>query len=147
MNQVFISYSRTDRDFVRQLHGALDKVNRDTWVDWEDIPLTAEWREEIYAGIEAADDFIFVISPESVRSSMALEELACAASNNKRLIPIIYRTVALSDVPESLAKINFVYFRQEDDFDPTFKCLLEMLDTDLVGKKIHTRLLVRAKEC
>lgn len=37
MADVFISYSRQDKDLVRALHDALKAQNRDTWVDWEDI--------------------------------------------------------------------------------------------------------------
>ena len=72
MADVFISYSRKDKDFVRDLHEALAARERDTWVDWEDIPLTAEWLAEIYAGIEGADAFVFVISPDSQRVAWPL---------------------------------------------------------------------------
>ena len=51
MSDVFISYSRKDSDFVRQLHNALAVLDRDVWVDWEDIPLTADWWREICTGI------------------------------------------------------------------------------------------------
>jgi len=58
MPDIFMSYSCTDKEFVRKLHDALAKLNRDTWVDWEGIPLTAKWLKEIYAGIEADDNFV-----------------------------------------------------------------------------------------
>src|SRR5690348_2020145 len=103
MADVFISYSRTDKDFVRRLHDGLAKHNRDTWVDWEDIPLTAEWLKEIHAGIDAAENFVFVISPESVASAVCREELGHALASNKRLIPIFYRAVPDAEVPEALA--------------------------------------------
>jgi hypothetical protein len=38
MSDVFISYSLKDRDFVRQLQTALEKVDREPWVDWHSIP-------------------------------------------------------------------------------------------------------------
>ncbi|ESA34684.1 wd40 repeat-containing protein [Leptolyngbya sp. Heron Island J] len=60
MPDVFISYSRKDKAFVQVLHQALLESHYDSWVDWEDIPLTADWWEEIKAGIESADTFIFV---------------------------------------------------------------------------------------
>lgn len=68
MAGVFISYSRKDRDFVRKLHNALAGVDRDPWVDWHDIPPTADFLEAVYAAINGADNFVFVISPESVGS-------------------------------------------------------------------------------
>ena len=59
MNEVFISYSRKDESFVRKLDAALRAHGRDPWIDWEDIPLTADWWSEIQAGIEGADSFVF----------------------------------------------------------------------------------------
>jgi WD40 repeat protein len=146
MADVFISYSRNDRDFVRKLHDALAKLNRDAWVDWQDIPLTAEWLSEIYAGIDAADNFVFVISPDSVASATCGKEIAYASANNKRLIPILHRAVPESDIPETFAKINWILFRDSDDFESTFGSLVQAIDTDLDWKQAHTRLLVRAKE-
>jgi hypothetical protein len=49
---------------VRRLHTALETDGRDGWVDWLKIPLTAEFKKEIFAGIESAEDFLFVISPD-----------------------------------------------------------------------------------
>lgn len=68
MADVFVSYSRADQPFVRALHDTLARLNKDIWVDWEDIPPTAEWRKEVYGGIESSDTFLFVISPDAMRS-------------------------------------------------------------------------------
>jgi len=65
---VFISYSRRDKDFVRRLADALTKRKRETWVDLENIAPIAEWLAEVYSGIEGTDAFIFVISPDSVKT-------------------------------------------------------------------------------
>ena len=51
MSDVFISYSRKNSEFVRILHEALEKSNRETWVDWEGIAKGTEWWKEIEAGI------------------------------------------------------------------------------------------------
>ncbi len=59
---IFISYCRRDKEFVRHLWEALIQANQKTWIDWNDIPPTANWREEIYLGIEAANNFVFVLT-------------------------------------------------------------------------------------
>lgn len=146
MAEVFISYSRTDAGFVRRLDDALVKVNRKAWVDWQDIPLTAEWLKEIYAGIEEADNFLFIISPESAASVACQKEVEHAAANNKRIIPILHRATPAGAVPGALGRLNWIYFRDSDDFDGTFASLIEALDTDLSWKGAHSRFLVRAKE-
>jgi hypothetical protein len=69
MARVFVSYSRKDVPFVRKLSDAVAAQKREAWVDWKDIPSTAEWLREFFPNIEAADNFIFVISPESVASA------------------------------------------------------------------------------
>jgi hypothetical protein len=137
MSDVFVSYSRKDKDFVRQLHDAFAKLQRQAWVDWQ---------QEIYAGIEGADNFLFVITPDSVVSDACQNEVAHAAKNNKRLIPVLRRSVPAAEIPQELAKINFVYFRESDPFDTTFTSLVDTLDADLDWIRSHRRLLVRAKE-
>ena len=147
MADVFISYSRKDSEFVRQLHTALTQASRDTWVDWEDIPPTAQWLNEIYAAIEAADVFVFVISPDSLVSTVCGQEVEHAVRHNKRLIPLLYRPVDDSaPMMEAISSHNWIYFRESDDFDVAFETLLTALDTDLNYVRAHTRLLVRARE-
>ncbi|MGD1857163.1 MAG: toll/interleukin-1 receptor domain-containing protein [Leptolyngbyaceae cyanobacterium] len=82
MTDVFISYSRKDKAFVQVLNQALTNSKYDAWVDWENIPLTADWWEEIKAGIEAADTVIFVIRPASNATKVCGLEIDHAAENN-----------------------------------------------------------------
>ena len=70
MSDVFISYSRRDIDFVRHLFDQLTARDREPWADWQNIPPTADWLAEIYRCIEAADSFLFIISPDSVASDI-----------------------------------------------------------------------------
>ena len=63
MSDVFISYSRNDSDFVRALHNRLTGEGRDVWVDWEDIPPSADWLADIERAIDASD--VFFIHHES----------------------------------------------------------------------------------
>ena len=60
MTDVFISYSRKDADFVRQLFDTLNTYQRESWVDWRDIDYSTKWWEEICAGIEGADNFVII---------------------------------------------------------------------------------------
>jgi hypothetical protein len=143
---VFVSYSRRDGAFVRKLHQALAAAGREVWVDWEDIPPSAEWLKEIERAIESADTVVFVLSPDSASSPMCRHECAYAAGCNKRIIPVLLREVPASNMPEPLAKINWLFFRPQDDFKRSFQALLKAIDTDLNWVRAHSRLLVRAKE-
>jgi WD40 repeat protein len=140
---VFISYSRRDREFVRRLHEALLERGKDPWVDWEDIPATSVWRDRIAAGIDAAPAFIFVLSPDSLGSEECAKELQHALAVNKRIVPIVVRQVEPAEAPTELAELNWIFF---DDFEASFARLAEALDTDLEWQVAHARLLVRAGE-
>ena len=146
MAQVFTSYSRRDKDFVRKLSDALAAQKREAWIDWKDIPLTAEWQQEILTNIEAAENFIFVISPDSVTSPNCRKEIDHAVANNKRMFPIVRRYVPDNAVPEALGKFQWIDFSDDDTFEARFATLIAALDTDLAWVKAHTRLLTRAKE-
>lgn len=141
---LFVSYAREDREFVRVLHAALIERKSDVWVDWEDIPPTAEWLAAIYAGIEQADTFLFVISPESASSATCRLEIAHALLHHKRIIPIMRRDAVPDAVPDAVATLNWVLFREVDDFDVSVRTLMQALDTDIAWVHAHTRLLVRA---
>ncbi|HEY9621736.1 MAG TPA: TIR domain-containing protein [Crinalium sp.] len=147
MSDVFISYSRKDKAFVETLYAALEVHNRSTWVDWSNIPLTADWWQEIEAGIEAADTFVFVISPDSVASKVCTQEVDHVVRCGKRLFPILRRDgFEMSQVHAALQKHNWLFFRETDKFDQAFSNLLKALDTDLEYVRQHTRLLLRAIE-
>jgi hypothetical protein len=82
--EVFISYSRKDKEFVRRLDEALRGRGREAWVDWQDIRPTEDFMQAIYGAIEGADTFISVLTPDSVVSYNCGLEIAHAAANNKR---------------------------------------------------------------
>ena len=113
----FISYSRTDQEFVRRLHDALRRRGRDTWVDWQGILPTEEWMAKIRAAIDAAQAFVFVISPASIASTVCRQEIDHAVAQNKRLIPVIALDIEAAGAPESLSRLNWIFIRPSDDFE------------------------------
>lgn len=146
MADVFISYSRKDTAFVRRLSGALEQRQREAWVNWEGIRPTEEFMLAIYAAIEGTNTFIFILTPDSVGSDVCAKEIAHAAKHNKRFIPIVHREIDAKSVPETLAKLNWIFCREADDFAATIESLIDALDTDLDWVRAHTRLLTRAIE-
>jgi WD40 repeat protein len=146
MAAVFISYAREDKAFVARLHDALKERDRDTWVDWEGIPPSVEWMKEIHAAIEGSDTFVFVMSPDSIASNICGQELSHAVEQNKRLIPVVCRDVSPSAVVPALAKLNWIFLREDDNFETEFRSLIAAIDTDFDWVQKHTRLLTRAIE-
>jgi hypothetical protein len=135
MSAVYICYSRKDASFVRALQAELVKRDWETWVDVDNIAPTADWLTSVYSGIEETDAFVFVISPDSVRSEVNLRELAHAVENNKRIVPLVHRDVDDEDVPQPLASYRWIFYRESDDFDDAIQSLLEALNTDRPSRR------------
>ena len=144
MADVFISYSRKDIQFAQRIHHELEARDREPWVDWQDIPPTSEWLDEVYAGIQAADTYLFIISPNSVVSEICTLEIEHAIQHNKRLVPVVLNDVEDGQVHSAMSAHNWVFLREEDDFEANFELLIDALDTDLEYVREHTRLLTLA---
>jgi WD40 repeat protein len=146
MSDVFISYSRKDIAFARRLHAGLAQAGLETWIDWQDIPPSSDWLAEVYSAIEASDAFIFIISADSVDSEICSHEIAHAVQNYKRLIPIVLDDIPARSVTPELAALNWIFFREHDDFDASVQTLLAAIQTDQAWTKMHTRYQNRALE-
>jgi WD40 repeat protein len=147
VTKLFVSYSRKDSKAARRLVEAFKASGLDVWVDWEDIPLAAEWLNQIFTGIEQADAFIFLISPDSVASEICKVEISKAVENNKRIIPIVLRDLADAKLaPESIGKLNWTYIRETDDFQEGLAKVKTAIELDLDWLEEHRRLQVRALE-
>src|SRR5712692_66081 len=129
--KVFISYSRKDREFADRLEAALQARGFEPLIDRTEIYAFEEWWKRIEALIAGADTVVFVLSPDSVASEVALKEVAFAASLNKRFAPTVCRRVEDKAVPEALARLNFVFFEDDARFEESADRLAEALNTDL----------------
>ena len=56
--------------------------------------------EALQALVGRADTIVFVLSPDSAKSHVALKEVDHGASLNKRFAPIVCRRVEASTVPK-----------------------------------------------
>jgi WD40 repeat protein len=138
----FVSYSHQDAQFVVDFKKALERVGRNVWVDADDIPPGAPWRRELGSGIEAADAFIFVISPNSLASAECRKELDRAVELGKRIVPLLLRDV--TDIPRELADWQFIDTRNESDLKRSIQLLEQALDSDPEWVRAHTQWLARA---
>jgi formylglycine-generating enzyme required for sulfatase activity len=146
MARVFVSYSRKNKDFCRKLTDELQRRELDFWVDWEGIPPTVDWMKEIEKGIEEADTFLVIVSPDWISSKICLDELDIAVKNGKRLIPVVPCDIPWNDVPRPLAQLNFIFFTDAYDFNTQFGKLFSALDTDYAWLKTQRRLQMKALE-
>ena len=146
MAKLFVSYSRKDSIAARRLIEALSSIEQDVWVDWESIPPAVDWLEQIFRGIEEADAFIFLISPDSIASEVCKVEIGRAALHNKRIIPIVLRDVVPNNTHENIRKLNWTFLRESDNFEEGLQKVKTAIELDLDWLEEHRRLLVRSLE-
>jgi WD40 repeat protein len=157
MSHIFISYSRKDLDFAQKIVDALAANNLNTWVDWKSIPYGEDWEQEIYGGIEGADAFLFLISPDSVVSQMCNKEIGHAVRNGKRILPIFISNMENKEVygvtekflnkeaKEEINRRNFIFCREERDvFNDAIEEIQTTICTDYEWLKYHNQLQNKA---
>jgi WD40 repeat protein len=144
--KLFVSYSRKDSIAARKLIESFKSMGQEVWVDWEAIPPAVDWLEQIFRGIEEADAFIFMISPDSIISEVCKVEVGRAVLNNKRIIPIVLRDVNPGDTLEEIRKLNWTYIREGDNYDVGLSKVKTAIELDLDWLEEHRRLQVRALE-
>ncbi len=149
-HHIFISYSRKDLDLAGRIVSALAERDLDTWIDWKSIPKGEEWEKEIYRGIEGADAFIFLISPDSIQSEMCNKEVLHAVKNNKRILPVLLREVGAAAYWDQTAgakinSLNWIFYREgRDSFIGAIEQIQRTIRTDYDWVRFHTMLQVKA---
>ena len=144
--QFFISYAREDKAFAMKLRRGLAARGRLAWLDLKNIGALAPWRKEIGAAIDAADVFVFILSPDAVTSAACRSELRLAVEGKKRLAPLVWRDVDAKTVPAALQVPNWLFVRLREGIDGLVDRLVKAADRDPDWIRDHSRLLTRARE-
>ncbi len=146
-SNVFISYRRLDKPFVRALDATLRQDGRDVWIDWEDIaPGSLNFQDDILEGIDASEAFVLVLTPDYLQSEYCMMELDYAHRSSKRLVPILHNPLQDDNVPPSISHINWVHILSQEDLAARYPQVRLALDTDHAHVETHTNLLIRARE-
>lgn len=124
--------------FADRLEAALKSRSFEVLIDRQEIYAFEDWWKRIQELIGRADTVVFVLSPDAVKSDVALKEVTHAASLNKRFAPIVCRQVEDAAVPEALRRLNFIFFDEPEQFEAGMDRLAEALRTDIGWVRQHT---------
>jgi hypothetical protein len=108
---VFISYSRKDQDFIKQLAGNLRRQVISVWYD-ERLRAGMEWREQLTQAIRVMNVFVLVMSPTSLASKNVAWEIETARRMNKIILPVLYKPC--QNIPDWLHEIQYVDFTKDE---------------------------------
>jgi formylglycine-generating enzyme required for sulfatase activity len=116
MPRIFISYSRVDEPFARQIARSLSNLGADIWLDVEDIPAGMNWSTAIHQGLNLCEVMIVIITPDSSASQNVEEEWQYYRDNSKPIVPILLKPTA---VHYQLSRMQYVDFYKQD-YDTAF---------------------------
>lgn len=136
---VFLSYSRKDREQAQRISDALRAKHFGVFRDTDDILPTEEWRDRLQELIAEADTVVFLLSPNSATSEVCAWEVEHANSLNKRIAPIVIQDMPGDGIPAALARLNFIFCTDGDRFDDAVDTLVSALNTDIDWIREHTR--------
>ena len=143
--RVFISYSRKDIEFARLLHSQLEAANYQPMLDQTDIAPGEAWQDRLSKLILQSDAFVFCVSPNSAASKICHWEVDESQRLAKRLVPVVVDPVDTGELPEAVAKLNFIFFSNES-FEEAFTKLQSALNSDLGWLRLHTKIAELADE-
>ena len=107
--RVFISYSRGDIEFVRELRIALEHYGFEVLIDNKSIHPGEDWQKRLGHLIRNCERIVFVLTNKSAQSRMCLWEAKYAVEQSKSImvaVPGLLDTNILP--PEPLAKLHWV---------------------------------------
>ncbi|MFK7795869.1 MAG: toll/interleukin-1 receptor domain-containing protein [Aureispira sp.] len=101
--KVFISHSSKDKWIARKLSEEIIELGCTTFLDEKDIETGQSIDEEIRSHLHGSDDFLLLLTPESIKSHWVLIELGGALALEKKVI-IILLYLGANDIPHPISK-------------------------------------------
>ena len=123
--RTFISYSRENQQFALKLACELKAANFAVWMDQYDIPTGARWDDEIEKALRECEIFMFIMTPASVASENAKDEVGYAIDHGKHILPVLLEEC---EIPLRLSRLQYVDFTQKS-FSEGIKSAKELLST------------------
>ena len=139
-SSVFISYSRKDSIAAERLRQGLIASGFSAQLDTHDILPGEAWQNRLTGLIGGADSVVFLISPDSVSSSVCDWEVNEAERLGKRLLPVVIRDPVSGSVPRRLERLNYIFMRSAAEESAGLGALRAALLTDIEWIREHTRL-------
>jgi hypothetical protein len=130
----FISYSRSDSEFVMRLAGDLKAAGANVWLDQLDILPGQLWDRAVEGALQTSPIMVVVLSPAAVESINVMDEVSFALGKKRTIIPILIQECP---IPFRLARIQHVDFRR--DYTRGLSALLKHLEAQPAQREDEER--------
>jgi TolB-like protein/tetratricopeptide (TPR) repeat protein len=125
---VFVSYSREDKDRVLELTAKLRAAGVPLWMDVGGIDGAAMWGEEIVNALEKAKVLLLMVTESAVRSHNVAKEVVLASERKGHILPVhLEPTQIPPSLKYPLAGIQHIEYFQGDP-DQNLKTILRSLE-------------------
>lgn len=126
---VFVSYSRNDKDRVLDLTGKLRAAGVSVWLDTSGIDGATLWGEQIVNALESAKVLLLMVSESAVRSDNVAKEVMLVSERKGRILPVhLEPTQIPASLKYQLAGIQHVECSDPSDSDRGVKAILRSLE-------------------
>lgn len=112
MTHVFISYARSDHNFVQILVERLVQADIDIWLDSTSLTAGTDWRAEIENAIKASSAVVVVLSPAASQSQYVTYEWSLAIGMG---IPVVPLLLERADIHPRLSTLQYFDFTARFD--------------------------------
>lgn len=85
---IFISYSRTDSEIVRQIYDQLEKSGYKCWLDVDGMFIGVSYKKVIVDAIKQSKILLFMSSQNSNKSRNVVSEVSIAVEYGKKIMPV-----------------------------------------------------------
>jgi len=102
---IFLSYSRVDTKFAKQVARDLRAQGFEVWMDQSHISGGKHWDKTIEEALSNASSVILIISKSSVESENVKDEVSFAKNRNLQIIPILYQD---AETPLGWSRLHWI---------------------------------------
>ena len=99
--RLFISYATEDHSFVAPIYERLQEAGFGVFIDRHDLPLGTDFERSLESAISETDTLLVMATRRSLASSWVNTEVGMARMQAKRIVPILFEDVELSNSPLS----------------------------------------------
>jgi hypothetical protein len=109
--KVFLSYASEDRPQAEEIQLALAGAGHEVFFDRQSLPAGGDYHARIKASVDAADRFVFLISPDAVDpGGYTLTEMGYARSRwphpKGHVLPVLLRPTPFAAIPAYLKSVT-----------------------------------------
>jgi pSer/pThr/pTyr-binding forkhead associated (FHA) protein len=112
-SDVFLSYSRKDRDLMRVLRKTLEEHHIIVWSDESLEPGTPSWHNDVQNAIENTRCVVAILSPDAKDSEWVNEELSYAKIRKARIFTVLVRGDESNAIPFGMTGVQWIDMRTD----------------------------------